>query len=90
MKDKGELSCTQQAFGRKKYSTLAKLHNSFPRPSRKLYQGKPNIILDVAMGLDKPTTVAIVDVVEEKAITFRSIKQLLGKNYRLFNRQNDI
>ncbi|MGK7914230.1 MAG: type V CRISPR-associated protein Cas12k, partial [Prochloraceae cyanobacterium] len=87
MKDKGELSPNQQAFVQKKHSTLAKLHNSFPRPSRKLYQGKPNIILGVAMGLDKPATVAIVDGVEENAIAFRSIKQLLGKNYRLLNRQ---
>ena len=62
MKEKGELSSTQQAFVQKKHSTLAKLNNSFPRPSRQLYQGKPNIILGVAMGLDKPATVAILDV----------------------------
>ncbi len=87
MKDKGELSPNQQAFVQKKHSTLAKLHNSFPRPSRQLYQGKPNIILGVAMGLDKPATVAIVDGVEANAIAFRNVKQLLGKNYRLLNRQ---
>ena len=87
MKDKGELSPTQQAFIVRKNSTLAKLHNSFPRPSRQIYKGKPNIILGVAMGLGKPATVAIVDGVEENAIAFRNIKQLLGKNYRLLNRQ---
>ncbi len=88
MKDKGELTANQEAFVQKKHATLAKLHNSsFPRPSRQLYQGKPNIILGVAMGLDKPATVAIVDGNTGKAIAFRSIKQLLGKNYRLLNRQ---
>ncbi len=60
------------------FTLLAKLHNYFSRPSRKLYQGKPNIILGVAMVLDKPATVAIVEGVEENAIAFRSIKQLLG------------
>ena len=87
MKEKGELSSTQQAFVQKKHATLAKLHNSFPRPSRQLYQGKPNIILGVAMGLDKPATVAVVDGATGDAISFRSTKQLLGKNYRLLNRQ---
>ena len=87
MKEKGELTANQQAFVAGKQSTLAKLHNSFPRPSRKLYQGKPNIILGVAMGLDKPATVAIVDGETGDAIAFRSIKQLLGKDYQLLNRQ---
>ena len=61
MKEKGELTNTQQAFVERKHSTLTKLHNSFPRPSRKLYQGKPNMILGVAMGLEKPATVAVVN-----------------------------
>jgi hypothetical protein len=87
MKKKGELSPTQQAFVQEKHSTLVKLNNSFPRPSRQLYQGKPNIILGVAMGLDKTATAAIVDGQTVKAIAFRSIKQLLGKDYRLLNRQ---
>ncbi len=87
MKEKGELSPTQQTFVARKHSTLAKLSNSFPRPSSKIYQGKENIVLGVAMGLEKPATVAIVDGNMGKAIAFRSIKQLLGKNYRLLNRQ---
>ncbi len=87
MKEKGELTATQQAFVARKHATLAKLHNCFPRPSRKLYQGKPDIILGVAMGLDKPATVAIVDGNTGGVIAYRSIKQLLGENYRLLNRQ---
>ena len=85
--DKGDLSPSQQAFVARKHSTLAKLHNSFPRPSRKLYRGKPNIILGVAMGLEQPATVAIVDGFEQKGIIYRNIKQLLGKNYQLLNHQ---
>ena len=87
MKEKGELTANQQAFVQKKHATLAKLHNSFPRPSRQLYRGKENIILGVSMGLEKPATVAIVDGNTGKAIAYRSIRQLLGKNYRLLNRQ---
>lgn len=87
MKQKEELTASQQAFLQKKHATLAKLHNSFPRPSRKLYQGKPNIILGVGMGIEKPATVAIFDSNTGKAIAYRSIKQLLGKDYRLLNRQ---
>ena len=94
MKQKEELTAPQQAFVRRKQSTLAKLHHSFPRPSYKLYQGKENIVLGVAMGVEKPATVAIVDGNTGKAmpsassaIAYRSIKQLLGKNYRLLNRQ---
>ena len=87
MKEKTELTVSQQAFIKRKHATLTKLHNLFPRPSRKLYKGKENIILGVAMGLEKPATVAIVDGITNKAIAYRSIKQLLGKNYRLLNRQ---
>lgn len=87
MEERGELTVNQQAFVQRKHATLAKLHNSFPRPSRKIYQGKPNMILGIAMGLEKPATVAVVDAITGKAIAYRSTKQLLGKNYRLLNRQ---
>ncbi|MGL6339625.1 MAG: type V CRISPR-associated protein Cas12k, partial [Waterburya sp.] len=45
------------------------------------------IILGVSMGLDKPATVAIVNGETGDAIAFRNTKQLLGKDYRLLNRQ---
>ena len=87
MKEKADLTANQKAFVQRKHATLTKLHNTFPRPSRNLYQGKDHLILAVAMGLGKPATVAIVDGNTGKAIAFRSIKQLLGKDYRLLNRQ---
>ena len=79
-----------QSYITRTESSLRKINKPYPRPSCQLYQGKPNIILGVAMGLDKPVTVAIVDGNTGKAITFRSIKQLLGKNYRLLNRQRQL
>lgn len=42
------------------------------------------------MGLDKPATVAIVDGNTGEAIAFRNIRQLLGKDYRLLNRQRQL
>ncbi len=40
------------------------------------------------MGLEKPVTVAVVNVISGKVLTYRSAKQLLGnKNYKLLNRQ---
>ncbi|WP_308255907.1 type V CRISPR-associated protein Cas12k [Geminocystis sp. GBBB08] len=46
MKAKEELSDSQQVFIRRKNSTLAKLNNTFPRPSKPVYQGKPNVHLE--------------------------------------------
>jgi hypothetical protein len=42
----------------------------------------------VAIGLEKPATIAIVDGVNQKVITYRNLKQLLGENYRLIYRQH--
>ena len=87
MKAKGNLTKNQQAFVKRKNSTLTRLHNSFPRPSQPLYQGQSHISVGVALGLEKPATVAIVDCLTGKASAYRSTKQLLGKNYSLLNRQ---
>jgi len=40
------------------------------------------------MGLEKPATIAIVDGVNQKVITYRNLKQLLGQKYGLIYRQN--
>ncbi|MEA5452848.1 type V CRISPR-associated protein Cas12k [Leptolyngbya sp. CCNP1308] len=84
---RGNLTAQQEAFIRKREKTLTLLQNSFPRPSRPLYQGNPTILVGVSFGLDKPATLAIVDVTTGKAIAYRSIRQLLGDNYKLLNRQ---
>ena len=42
----------------------------------------------MALGLDKPATVAVVDGLAGKEITYRIVKQLLGDNYELLNKGN--
>jgi transposase len=87
MKEKGDLNEKQQAFIKRKNSTLARINNSFPRPSNPLYQGQANILVGVSLGLEKPATAAVVDAITGQVLTYRSIRQLLGENYKLLNRQ---
>jgi IS605 OrfB family transposase len=87
MKEKGDLNEKQQAFIQRKNSTLARLNNPFPRPSQPLYQGQSHILVGISLGLEKPATASIVDGTTGEAIAYRSIRQLLGDNYKLFNRQ---
>ncbi|MEP0798519.1 type V CRISPR-associated protein Cas12k [Funiculus sociatus] len=86
-KEKGDLNEQQEAFTKRQNSTLARINNPFPRPSQPLYQGQPHLLVGVSLGLEKPATVAVVDALAGKAITYRSIRQLLGENYQLLNRQ---
>lgn len=86
-KEKGDLNQQQQSFIQRKNSTLTRINNPFPRPSQPLYQGQGNILVGVSLGLEKPATVAVVDAIAHKVITYRSIRQLLGENYKLLNRQ---
>lgn len=86
-KTKGKLNDKQQAHIKRKNSSLARINNPFPRPSKPLYQGQSHILVGVSLGLEKPTTVAVVDGSTSTVLTYRSIKQLLGDNYRLLNRQ---
>ncbi len=87
MKEKSGLSDTQQAFIKRKESTLTRINNSFERPSQLLYRGQSHILLGVSLGLEKPATVAVVDAIAGKVLAYRSIRQLLGDNYELLNRQ---
>lgn len=83
----GELSPEQQADVKRKKSTLARINTPFPRPSKPLYQGKSHILVGVSLGLEKPATIAVFDAANNKVLTYRSTKQLLGDNYNLLNRQ---
>ncbi|MBD2528024.1 hypothetical protein H6G97_00020 [Nostoc flagelliforme FACHB-838] len=87
MKDKSDLRETQLAFIKRKESTLTRINKSFERPSKLLYQGQSHILVGVSLGLEKPATVAVVDAIANKALAYRSIRQLLGENYELLNRQ---
>lgn len=87
MKEKSDLKDTQKAFIQRKESTLNRMNNSFERPSQPLYQGQSHILVGVSLGLEKPATVAVVDAIAGKVLAYRSIRQLLGDNYELLNRQ---
>jgi hypothetical protein len=86
-KAKGDLNEKQQAYIKRKNSTLDRINNPFPRPTKPLYKGQSHILVGVSLGLEKPATVAIVDGTTGKVLTYRSIRQLLGDNYKLLNRQ---
>jgi IS605 OrfB family transposase len=87
IKDKSDLNQKEQAFIKRKQTSIDRINNPFPRPHKPLYRGKSNLLLGVAIKLDQPATIAIVDGATNKAITYRSTKQLLAKNYHLLNRQ---
>ncbi len=87
IKEKSDLNQKEQAFLKRKQTSLARINNPFPRPHKPLYRGKYNLLLGVAIKLDKPATIAIVDGITNKVLSYRSTKQLLGKNYHLLNRQ---
>ncbi|MDJ0682841.1 MAG: type V CRISPR-associated protein Cas12k, partial [Xenococcaceae cyanobacterium MO_167.B52] len=85
--EKGKLDLEQQKHIKRKQTQLANLQNLPERPHKDLYMGNTSIILGISLGLKKPITVAVVDVVSGRVLTYRSAKQLLGKNYKLLNRQ---
>jgi IS605 OrfB family transposase len=88
--EKGDLSKAQKDFQsalKRIESSLERINLSYSRPHKPLYNGHSHILVGVAMGLEQPATVAVVDGTTGQAITFRSLKQLLGKNYKLLNRQ---
>jgi hypothetical protein len=70
----------------RKQSTLDRLKNSPDRPSRKPYQGNPEILVGLSIGLADPVTAAVVNVITGNVLTFRNPRTLLGDQYRLLNR----
>jgi hypothetical protein len=87
MKKKGDLNQNQQAFVKRKQTTLERINNSFERPSRPLYHGQSHIVVGVSLGLEKPATVAVVDALNRQTIVYRSTQQLLGSHRQMLNRQ---
>ena len=87
LSEKGSLSDTQQSYAKRLTSTLKRLDSSFDRPSQPHYQGKPHIIIGLSLGWDNPLTLAVWNAKTQKVLAYRSLRQLLGKNYALFLRQ---
>ncbi|MHC5768913.1 MAG: type V CRISPR-associated protein Cas12k [Nostoc sp.] len=86
-KAKGKLNEEQQAHVKRQNSTLDTINNPFPRPTKPLYKGQSHILVGISLGLEKPATLAVVDGTTGQVITYHSIRQLLGDNYKLLNRQ---
>ncbi len=86
-KVKRDLNDKQEAHIKRKNSSLARINNPFPRPTQPLYKGQSHILVGVSLGLEDPATIAILDGTTGKVLTYRNIKQLLGENYKLLNKQ---
>lgn len=89
MREKTDRTDSQDNYIKRLQSTLDRIDLPFERPSRPLYQGHPNIIVAVSMGLQSPATAIAIDVTSQKILAYRSTKQLLGDNYQLLNRQRN-
>ncbi|MBD2388727.1 type V CRISPR-associated protein Cas12k [Cylindrospermum sp. FACHB-282] len=76
------LDKTQQTNLNKNKSSLSRLDNSLTRPSKIVYRGQPNIIVGISFHPVELATAAIVDINTQKVIAYRTIKQLLGDDYR--------
>jgi IS605 OrfB family transposase len=68
-------------------STLDRLKNLPTRPSRKPYQGNPEILVGISIGLANPVAVAVVNGTTGEVLTYRTARTLLGDRYSLLNRQ---
>jgi transposase len=90
MQEKLDLTDTQDNYVKRLQSTLDRLDRPFERPRKPLYQGHPNIIVAVSMGLQSPVTAIVIDITTQKILAYRSTKHLLGDNYRLVNRQRNL
>jgi IS605 OrfB family transposase len=66
--------------------TLDRLKNLPARPSKQPYQGNPEILVGLCIGLANPVTAAVVNVSTGEVLTYRTPRTLLGDRYRLFNR----
>jgi len=87
MESKGNLVETQQAYVKRLNSTLSRISTPFHRPNKSLYQGQTHIIVGLSIGLEQPAAITIWDAKANQVTATYSIRQLLGKNYRLLNRR---
>lgn len=81
------LTETQQGSINRQHSTLARLQHPPQRGNKPVYQGDIEILLGISIGLVHPATATVVNVRTGKVLTYRTTRQLLGKNYRLLNRR---
>ncbi|MEP1061055.1 type V CRISPR-associated protein Cas12k [Stenomitos frigidus AS-A4] len=82
-----ELTEHQQKFHQRNASTLRRLTNLPHRPSRKPYQGNPEILVGLSLGLANPVTAAVVNASTGDVLSYRTPRTLLGDRYHLLNCQ---
>jgi IS605 OrfB family transposase len=68
-------------------STLDRLKNLPERPAQKPYQGNPEVLVGLSIGLANPVTAAVVNGRTGEVLTYRTPRTLLGDRYHLLNRQ---
>jgi hypothetical protein len=90
MRGKSNRTKNQDGYIKRLQTTLDKLDGSFERPSKPLYRGQSNIIVSVSIGLQSSLIAIVFDVMTQKVLACRSTKQLLGDDYLLFNRQQNL
>jgi hypothetical protein len=90
MRNKTDRTKTQDNYIQRLQSTLDKLDKAFDRPNKSLYQGQPNIVVAVTMGLETPVMATVFDLRTQSILACRNPKQLLGEDYRLLNRQRSL
>lgn len=87
LSEKSSLSNTQRSYAKRLTSTLKRINSPFDRPSQPRYQGNPHIIVGLSLGWDNPLTLAVWNAKTQEVLAYRSLRQLLGKDYALFLRQ---
>jgi hypothetical protein len=90
MRGKSNRTKNQDVYIKRLQATLDKLDGSFDRPSKPLYRGQSNIIVAVSIGLQSSLIAIVFDVMTQQVLACRSTKQLLGDDYLLFNRQQNL
>ena len=81
-----KLTDHQKKFQQRNTSTLNRLTNLPPRPSQRPYQGNPEILVGLSIGLADPVTAAVVNGRTGEVLIYRTPHTLLGDRYRLLNR----
>ncbi|ACK66984.1 conserved hypothetical protein [Rippkaea orientalis PCC 8801] len=61
--------------------------NEFFPSKCSLYQGSPDIILGVSIGLENPATIAIINISTQEILTYRTTKQLLSRTRKVRNKK---
>ncbi|MBW4692297.1 MAG: type V CRISPR-associated protein Cas12k [Lyngbya sp. HA4199-MV5] len=83
-----ELAEDRRKFQQRNASTLSRLTNLPQRRSQNPYQGNPEILVGLSIGLENLITAAVANGRTEDVLTYRTSRTLLGDRHHLLNRQH--